>query len=65
MPEEINRIMCDHSSTLLFSPTETGYQNLIKEGFSKTCKSKRPLPMNPISTTAEMSCMIIVYIFPN
>ncbi|GIR60528.1 MAG: hypothetical protein CM15mP65_31090 [Crocinitomicaceae bacterium] len=34
MPEEINRIMCDHSSTLLFSPTETGYQNLIKEGFS-------------------------------
>ena len=32
MPEEINRIMCDHSSTLLFSPTETGYQNLIKEG---------------------------------
>tara|TARA_B100000683_G_scaffold93467_1_gene92292 strand:+ start:4624 stop:5766 length:1143 start_codon:yes stop_codon:yes gene_type:complete len=34
MPEEINRIMCDHSSTLLFSPTKTGYQNLIKEGFS-------------------------------
>ena len=24
MPEEINRIMCDHSSTLLYSPTETG-----------------------------------------
>ncbi len=33
MPEEINRIMCDHSSTLLFSPTKTGYDNLIKEGF--------------------------------
>lgn len=33
MPEEINRILCDHSSTLLFSPTKTGYQNLIKEGF--------------------------------
>ena len=26
MPEEINRILCDHSSTLLFSPTKTGYQ---------------------------------------
>lgn len=33
MPEEINRIMCDHASTLLFSPTATGYENLIREGF--------------------------------
>ena len=33
MPEEINRIMCDHSSTLLFSPTATGLNNLISEGF--------------------------------
>ncbi|MFH1120294.1 MAG: UDP-N-acetylglucosamine 2-epimerase (non-hydrolyzing) [Bacteroidota bacterium] len=34
MPEEINRIMCDHASTLLFSPTATGYNNLRREGFS-------------------------------
>jgi len=33
MPEEINRIMCDHASTLLFSPTKTGLQNLKNEGF--------------------------------
>ncbi len=33
MPEEINRIMCDHVSTLLFSPTATGFDNLRKEGF--------------------------------
>jgi len=33
MPEEVNRIMCDHVSTLLFSPTKTGFSNLIKEGF--------------------------------
>jgi UDP-GlcNAc3NAcA epimerase len=33
MPEEINRIMCDHASTLLFSPTQTGYDNLMREGF--------------------------------
>ena len=25
--------MCDHTSTLLFSPTLTGYNNLINEGF--------------------------------
>jgi UDP-GlcNAc3NAcA epimerase len=35
MPEEINRILCDHVSTLLFSPTLTGYRNLIREGFKE------------------------------
>ncbi|MBP5643278.1 MAG: UDP-N-acetylglucosamine 2-epimerase (non-hydrolyzing) [Bacteroidales bacterium] len=35
MPEEINRICCDHCSTLLFSPTATGYRNLINEGIMK------------------------------
>lgn len=33
MPEEINRICCDHCSTLLFSPTLTGIENLAHEGF--------------------------------
>ncbi len=35
MPEELNRIMCDHVSTLLFSPTKAGYENLLKEGFKE------------------------------
>jgi UDP-GlcNAc3NAcA epimerase len=35
MPEEVNRILCDHVSTLLFSPTKTGYQNLVNEGFKE------------------------------
>jgi UDP-GlcNAc3NAcA epimerase len=34
MPEEINRITCDHCSTLLFSPTASGIENLRREGFS-------------------------------
>ena len=39
MPEEINRIMCDHASTLLFSPTPTGFKNLVNEGFRADNKS--------------------------
>ena len=33
MPEEINRILCDHVASLLFSPTQTGFENLVNEGF--------------------------------
>lgn len=36
MPEEVNRVVCDHLSTLLFSPTKSGFLNLKKEGFSDT-----------------------------
>lgn len=36
MPEEVNRIVCDHLSSILFPPTETGMKNLIEEGFLKS-----------------------------
>ena len=39
MPEEINRIMCDHVSTLLFSPTLAGFKNLKREGFDENNKA--------------------------
>jgi len=33
MPEELNRIACDHFSTVLFIPTLTANENLKNEGF--------------------------------
>ena len=35
MPEEINRVLTDHISDLLFAPTNTGIKNLKAEGISK------------------------------
>ena len=33
MPEEVNRIVCDQLSSICFSPTQTGIENLKREGF--------------------------------
>ena len=35
MPEEINRVLTDHVSTLLFCPTETSMKNLAREGITQ------------------------------
>jgi len=35
MPEEINRVLTDHASDLLFVPTKTAIKNLKNEGISK------------------------------
>jgi len=35
MPEEINRVLTDHTSDILFSPTETAVKNLFHEGIAK------------------------------
>lgn len=42
MPEEINRILTDRISNILFCPTTTAVENLIKEGYdSINCKIEK------------------------
>lgn len=36
MPEEVNRIACDHLSSILFTPTQTGYDHLEREGLTSS-----------------------------
>ncbi len=35
MPEEINRVLTDHASNILFAPTKTAVENLKNEGIEK------------------------------
>lgn len=42
-PEEVNRLICDHLSTLIFVPTQSGLKSLEREGFGKTTT---PFSMN-------------------
>ena len=40
MPEETNRILTDHTSTILFCPNQTAIDNLVKEGFKRVLSFK-------------------------
>ena len=37
MPEEINRILVDHTSDLLFAPCQDSYNRLLLEGIKESC----------------------------
>ncbi|MDD2541349.1 MAG: UDP-N-acetylglucosamine 2-epimerase (non-hydrolyzing), partial [Desulfuromonadaceae bacterium] len=47
MPEEINRILTDRISSILFCPTDTAVQNLLNEGF-KVPNPKRSTIHDPL-----------------
>ncbi|MBP6313709.1 MAG: UDP-N-acetylglucosamine 2-epimerase (non-hydrolyzing), partial [Flavobacteriales bacterium] len=51
MPEELNRLACDHCSTWLFCPTNVAVMNLEREGFNVT----RSGPATPDDPTVILS----------
>lgn len=48
MPEELNRILSDHVSTLLFAPTQTAVDNLKAEGITSTGDSRKAGKDSPL-----------------
>lgn len=47
MPEEVNRVLCDHCSTWLFCPTERAVDNLRREGMDHA-RHGRPSAERPV-----------------
>jgi len=48
MPEEVNRVLVDHVSSVLFCPSHTAVENLQREGLAVSERTDRPTPDRPL-----------------
>jgi UDP-GlcNAc3NAcA epimerase len=48
MPEELNRILSDHVSSMLFCPSTTAIKNLVREGFTNIINNGMPVSTEDI-----------------
>lgn len=64
MPEEVNRVLTDHLSTLLFCPTRQAVMNLVREGFENVVKGDELVapnyPFSELQASAEKPLVINV-----
>ena len=59
MPEEINRIVADHISDLLFAPTETAMTNLAQEGLQQKAYEVGDVMYDSVLRTREIARRIV------
>lgn len=55
MPEEINRVLTDHISSLLFCPTETAVDNLAREGITNGVHNTGDVMYDAVLYNVEMA----------
>ena len=55
MPEEINRILTDHVSTLLFCPSYSAVRNLIGEGIKNNLNNGKLISLKPLAKDLNVS----------
>lgn len=61
MPEEINRVLTDHSSAVLLCPTKNAVENLKREGFTQIVNDGNLIKLNEeISYTVNSSKPLVV-----
>lgn len=60
MPEEINRVLTDHVSTLLFCPAEAAVRKLQREGFINIMNFGRLLPLDSFPLSLNLSAPVVI-----